>query len=74
VGTSTPRAAKCKAASAEADSPTRWPPKPGLDPRPNDSPASGWTVLAGLVVGVGIAQVLALAGEGFPGVPGPDPG
>jgi len=31
-------------------------------------------VLAGLVVGVGIAQVLALAGEGFPGVPGPDPG
>jgi len=44
------------------------------DPRPNDQPASGWKVLAGLVVGVGIAQVLALAGEGFPGVPGPDPG
>ena len=48
-------------------------PKAGLGPRPNDQPASGWKVLASLVVGVGIALVLALAGAGFPGVPGPDP-
>ena len=48
------------------------PSKAGLDPRQNDQPASGWKVLAGLVVGIGIALVLALAGAGFPGVAGPD--
>jgi hypothetical protein len=45
-------------------------PKAGLDPRPNDQPASGWKVLAGLVVGVGIILLGALAGTTLPHVTG----
>lgn len=39
-------------------------PKAVPDPAPNQQPTSGWKVLAGLAVGLGIALVAAIAGAG----------
>ena len=49
-------------------------PKAGPDPRPNEEPTSGWKVLAGLAVGLGILILATFAGARFPGNVGPSAG
>ncbi len=42
-------------------------PKPVPDPPLTSERTTGWKILAGLVVGVGILMMAALAGTGLPG-------
>lgn len=48
-------------------------PKPVPDPLRNQQSTSGWKVLAGLAVGLGIALIAAVAGVGVPNLGGSEP-